>query len=46
MIDAKGVTQPTSEIVVEHNIFTVEGSYSAYLVDNRTTSVAALRAMF
>jgi hypothetical protein len=43
MIGAEGVTQPTPEIVVEHNFLAVEGSYSAYLVDNRTATVAALR---
>ncbi len=43
MIGEEGVTQPTPEILVARNTFTVEGGYNAYLVDNRTTTAAALR---
>ena len=42
MIGAEGVTQPTPQIVVEHNTFQVDGGYTSYLVDNRTTTPAAL----
>jgi hypothetical protein len=43
MIGAEGVTQPTPEIIVEHNTFLVDGDYSSYLVDNRTATEASLQ---
>ena len=42
MIGAEGVTQPTPEIVVEHNTFLVEGAYHSYLVVNKTATPATL----
>jgi hypothetical protein len=44
MIGAEGVTQPTPEILVEHNTFLVNGSYTSYLVNNLTATAAVLRA--
>lgn len=44
MIGEEGVTQPTPEILVQHTMFRVDGSFTAYLVDNRTTTAATLRA--
>ena len=44
VIGLGGVTQPTPEIVVEDNIFTVDGGYPAFLVVNRTTTAAMLKA--
>ena len=43
MIGAEGVSQPTPEIVVEGNVFLVEGSYTSYLVNNVTATEASLR---
>ena len=43
VIGLGGVTQPTPEIVVEDNIFTVDGGYPAFLVVNRTTTAAILK---
>jgi hypothetical protein len=43
MIGAEGITQPTPEILVEHNTFLVEGSYNAYLVSNLTATEAELK---
>jgi hypothetical protein len=42
MIGSEGVTQPTQEIIVEHNTFLVEGDYNSFLVDNMTATEAAL----
>jgi hypothetical protein len=42
MLGAEGVTQPTPEILVEHNTFLVEGNYSSFLVGNRTATEATL----
>jgi hypothetical protein len=42
MIGEEGVTQPTPEIIVEHNTFRVEGGYSSYLVFNLTPTRAVL----
>lgn len=41
-IGAEGVTQPTPEIIVEHNTFLVEGNYNSFLVDNMTATEATL----
>jgi hypothetical protein len=43
MIGEEGVTQPTPEILVEHNVFLVEGSYSSFLVNNLSATAAVLR---
>ena len=43
MIGAEGVTQRTSEITVENNVFRVEGSYNSYLVNNMTATEAQLK---
>jgi hypothetical protein len=42
MIGAEGVTQPTPEILVEHNTFLVEGNYNSFLVNNLTATEATL----
>jgi hypothetical protein len=42
MIGAEGVTQPTPEILVEHNTFLVGGSYNSFLVYNLTATEASL----
>ena len=42
MVGEEGVTQPTPEIIVEHNTFRVDGGYSAYLVYNATATGAVL----
>jgi hypothetical protein len=43
VIGAEGVTQPTPEIIVEHNTFLVEGDYNSYLVNNLTATEAVLK---
>ena len=43
VIGLGGVDQPTPEIVVENNRFTVDGGYSSYLVVNRTATEAMLK---
>jgi Right handed beta helix region len=43
IIGEEGVNQPTPEITVENNTFTVEGNYSSYLVDNMTATEANLK---
>lgn len=43
MIGAEGVSQPTPNIVVERNVFRVEGKYHSYLVSNLTATEALLR---
>ena len=43
MIGAEGVSQPTPDIVVQGNVFLVEGTYDAYLVNNVTATEASLR---
>ncbi len=43
VIGSEGVTQPTPEIVVEHNTFLVEGNYTAFLVWNLTATEAELK---
>ncbi len=43
MIGAEGVNQPTPAIVVERNVFLVEGTYYSYLVNNKTATEALLR---
>ena len=43
MIGAEGVNQPTPDIVVERNVFLVEGNYNSYLVNNVTATEASLR---
>jgi hypothetical protein len=43
VIGAEGVTQPTPEIIVEHNTFLVEGNYNAFLVWNLTATEAELK---
>jgi hypothetical protein len=42
MIGAEGITQPTPEIVVEHNTFLVEGDYNSFLVNNMSATEATL----
>jgi hypothetical protein len=42
VIGAEGVSQPTPEIVVEHNTFRVDGAYTSYLVVNVTATPARL----
>ena len=42
MIGEEGVSQPTPDIIVDHNTFRVDGSYEAYLLDNRTPTAAVL----
>lgn len=42
MIGSEGVTQPTPEILVEHNTFLAEGSYNSFLVVNMTATEAQL----
>jgi hypothetical protein len=43
VIGSEGVTQPTPEIIVEHNTFLVEGDYNSYLVWNLTATEAVLK---
>jgi hypothetical protein len=43
VIGSEGITQPTPEIIVEHNTFLVEGNYNAFLVWNLTATEAELR---
>jgi hypothetical protein len=43
MIGEDGVSQPTPDIVVEHNTFLVEGNYEAVLVNNITATEAMLK---
>ncbi|WP_146101603.1 right-handed parallel beta-helix repeat-containing protein [Rhodopila globiformis] len=43
MIGTEGITQPTPEILVEHNTFEVDGNYNSYLVDNMTATPAELK---
>ena len=43
VIGLGGVDQPTPEIVVENNRFTVDGGYSSFLVVNRTATEAVLK---
>lgn len=42
MIGSEGVSQPTPEIIVEHNTFLVEGDYNSFLVVNMTATEAKL----
>jgi hypothetical protein len=42
MIGSEGVTQPTPEIIVEHNSFLAEGDYNSFLVVNMTATEANL----
>jgi hypothetical protein len=42
MIGAEGLTQPTPEIIVEHNTFLVEGDYNSFLVNNMSATEATL----
>jgi hypothetical protein len=42
-IGAEGITQPTPEIIVEHNSFLVEGDYGSVLLNNITATDAELR---
>lgn len=42
MIGEEGATQPTPDIIVEHNTFRVDGSYESFLLGNRTPTVAVL----
>ncbi len=41
-IGSEGVNQPTPEITVENNDFTVDGTYSSFLVNNLTATAARL----
>ncbi|WP_428487669.1 hypothetical protein [Rhodopila sp.] len=43
IIGEDGVSQPTPEIVVEHNTFLVDGDYNSYLVNNMTATEAQLK---
>ena len=43
VIGSEGVTQPTPEIIVEHNTFLVEGDYNSFLVWNLTATEAKLK---
>nr|WP_294557462.1 hypothetical protein [uncultured Rhodopila sp.] len=43
VVGSEGVTQPTPEILVEHNTFLVEGDYNSYLVWNLTATEAVLK---
>jgi hypothetical protein len=43
MIGAEGVSQPTKEIIVANNTFTVDGDYNSFLVDNLTATEAQLK---
>jgi hypothetical protein len=43
VIGSEGVTQPTPEIIVEHNTFLVEGDYNSFLVFNLTATEADLK---
>jgi len=42
MVGEEGASQPTPQIVVEHNTFRVDGGYESYLLGNRTTTPAVL----
>jgi hypothetical protein len=37
------VSQPTKEIIVANNTFTVDGDYNSFLVDNLTATEAQLK---
>jgi hypothetical protein len=41
-IGAEGASQPTPDIVVEGNVFLVEGNYHSFLVNNLTATQASL----
>jgi hypothetical protein len=43
VVGSEGITQPTPEIIVEHNTFLVEGSYNSFLVNNMTATDAMLK---
>jgi hypothetical protein len=43
VVGSEGVTQPTPEIIVEHNTFLVEGDYNSFLVWNLTATEAELK---
>jgi hypothetical protein len=43
VIGSEGVTQPTPEIIVEHNTFLVQGDYNSFLVWNLTATPAELK---
>jgi hypothetical protein len=43
VVGSEGITQPTPEIIVEHNTFLVEGSYNSFLVNNMTATDAVLK---
>lgn len=43
VIGLGGVTQPTPAILVEDNVFTVDGGYPSFLVVNRTATEAMLK---
>jgi hypothetical protein len=43
VIGSEGITQPTPEIIVEHNTFLVEGDYNSFLVWNLTATEAVLK---
>jgi hypothetical protein len=43
MIGAEGVTQRTKEIIVENNVFQVDGDYNSFLVNNMTATDARLK---
>jgi hypothetical protein len=42
MIGEEGATQPTPDIIVEHNTFRVDGGYESFLLGNRTATEAVL----
>lgn len=42
MVGEEGASQPTPEIIVEHNTFRVDGGYESYLLNNRTPTGAVL----
>jgi hypothetical protein len=44
MVGAEGVSQPTPDIVVEGNVFRVDGNYNSYLLNNLTATDASLRS--
>lgn len=43
IIGEEGINQPTKEITVTNNTFTVDGDYNSFLVDNRTATDAELK---
>ena len=43
IIGEEGINQPTKEITVTNNTFTVDGDYNSFLVDNRTATEAELK---